>query len=62
ASLQMPSAELTRCSATPTELATALGSNLEGLFFLFLPKSTWVSVATDQIGTSFNIERRQRTK
>ncbi|OWZ03077.1 Heat shock protein70 [Phytophthora megakarya] len=41
----LPSAELTRCSASPTELAEALGGSLEGLF-LFLPKTLLISVAS----------------
>ncbi|OWZ22705.1 Heat shock protein70 [Phytophthora megakarya] len=47
ASLQLPAAELTHAAATPTELAQALGNSLEGLFFLFLPKSMWLSIATE---------------
>ncbi|KAI9991267.1 hypothetical protein PInf_018903 [Phytophthora infestans] len=49
-SLQMPAAELTQCTAAPTELAEALGNNLEGLFFLFLPKKRWVSIADESNG------------
>ncbi|KAE9009436.1 hypothetical protein PR002_g15619 [Phytophthora rubi] len=46
-SLQLPTAELAHASAAPTELANALGNSVEGLFFMFLPKSMWLSIATE---------------
>ncbi|ETO58707.1 hypothetical protein F444_22915 [Phytophthora nicotianae P1976] len=46
-SLQLPGAKLAHATAAPTELAQALGNSLEGLFFLFLPKSMWLSIATE---------------
>ncbi|GMF47752.1 unnamed protein product [Phytophthora fragariaefolia] len=46
-SLQLPAAELAHASAAPTELANALGKSVEGLFFLFFPKSMWLSIATE---------------
>lgn len=46
-SLDLPSASLTNCTAAPTEIAQALGCNMEGLFFLFLPKEMWISIAKE---------------
>ncbi|ETN17715.1 hypothetical protein PPTG_21681 [Phytophthora nicotianae INRA-310] len=46
-SLQMPAAELTQCTAAPTQILQALGNDLEGFFFLFLSKKMWVSIASE---------------
>ncbi|ETO58607.1 hypothetical protein F444_23015 [Phytophthora nicotianae P1976] len=44
------------CVTAPTELAQALSSSLEGLFFLFLPKELWIDIAVESSGTKSSIE------
>ncbi|GMF15188.1 unnamed protein product [Phytophthora fragariaefolia] len=46
-SVQLPAAKLAHASAAPTELANALGNSVEGLFFMLLSKSMWLSIATE---------------
>ncbi|POM62533.1 Hsp70-like protein [Phytophthora palmivora] len=42
---QVPAAPLDEHPAVPTNTAESVGLNLEGLFFLMLPKELWILIA-----------------